>query len=532
MLALVGLGAAALGVPGVASADQSQLWWTDWYSTPQAVVHTNADGTGANYFAAAGAWGTAFDLVNQRVMWFDYDSTTLKSSDLNGGNPGPTIDVSSVVGDPYGITFDQDSGRIYYAGYDTAPYDTIYWATPDGANATRVAYQGSNAREPYLTSVDPSSNRVYWMNDTVDSNGAYTIGWASTTAGSSDSGEITRAAGGACSANNARPYAYLVLPQRGEIIWYLYTTDRFERTDMDGSNCRLLTSNPNVAGSTNGLAFDVVTNRVLYFGNNDGELRYFDVDDPSISGTISLSGPYTAIQSGPQFPVIVGPPTAKVTLAPVEGAASTTLRCTASFYPGIPSANYYSAPTSATTYAWSKDGTAIADAASETYSPTGTGTYRCTARASNLRGEGSSESEPYSVTSVVRASSAASTASASGPSGVSGAVLGWQGAPSVTSNAIVVRVKATREGALTLTGTSKAGTRRVVRCTGRATFAGPTDGTRVACRLTPAAKRLLCRTSLNVRLVARLGTSGQAAADTMRTVRVAKRNCGIPRVTG
>lgn len=443
----LGACAAAALVPGIASASQSQMWFTDY--TPGLVASANLDGSNANSFAAQAASGTAFDVVSQRVIWFKESDKTLRSADLSGANPSTPVSISSVVTDPYGITFDQSTGRVYYGQYAQASANTVFWATLDGQNATQVAYQGPLAKRPTLVTVDPSSERVYWLNALSAS--GYTIGWASTRAGSSDAGEITRSGGGACSASGVRTDAYLVLPQRGEIVWNINAsgTKSFERTDMDGSNCRVLTAPPSGSGLTYALSFDPATNRVIYGWSGDGQIHYFDIDNPTISGIITLSGPYASVRNNPQYPVIVAAPTGTATVAPVAGAAD-TLRCTASFYPGIPSAGFYSSATSATSYSWTRDGAAVAGETSDTLTATQAGAYRCIARASNFIGEGSSTSEPYVVNGGSPSPSPSPSSSSSGQAAGGGGTS--------TSSGTRVKVRIAPRRAATGLSASAAGT--------------------------------------------------------------------------
>ena len=106
------------------------------------------------------------------------------------------------------------------------------------------------------------------------------------------------------------------------------------------------------------------------------------------------------------------------------------------------------------------------------------------------------------------------------------------GTPSVSPNAIIVNVSTARAGTVTVIGSTRAGGRWLTRCVGGTKVSGSTRNKRVACILTPAAKRLLCKAPLRVRLTTRLASPGKPAAGSKRTVRVPKRNCGTPRVTG
>ena len=365
-----------LSASSVTSAP-SQIWWTNYETegSPDSVVHAFLDGSSPVVLPLTapepdGPWGGALDLVQSRVFWFDYDSegSPIWRSNLDGTGQVKLGDTN--VADPYGITYDQELNRIYYGQYEEGTYDSIFWLSGDGTGQTpNVLYQGAHARYPWLTTVDPSSNRVYWANYDAP----YTIGWV--TRDGAQSGEIAMDSSNGCGVMGSGFYAYTVLPQLGKILWFNTDGDKVTETGIDGSNCQVLTT---TNGTTDGLAFDPRSDNVYYFDSTPGTLNYFNLDDPSRAGTVSL--PTDIAGADAQFPMIAAAPTANAVTATKAGSgASTTLTCAATWYPGIPAANFYSAPSSATTYTWTKNGTTIAGQTSATLTPDANGTYTCVA---------------------------------------------------------------------------------------------------------------------------------------------------------
>ena len=102
----------------------------------------------------------------------------------------------------------------------------------------------------------------------------------------------------------------------------------------------------------------------------------------------------------------------------------------------------------------------------------------------------------------------------------------------VTPDAIVVTVAASRAGEALVVGQHRVRGRWVTRCVGRATVPSPTAAKRVACVLTPVARRILCDKPLRLRMTVRLTTPGKPPEITRSVVRATKRNCGPPAVTG
>lgn len=98
------------------------------------------------------------------------------------------------------------------------------------------------------------------------------------------------------------------------------------------------------------------------------------------------------------------------------------------------------------------------------------------------------------------------------------------GTPTVTNPALITRVETARAGRIVVTGRSRAKNKWVTRCVGRAS--APTAITlRVTCAFTPAARRVLCRKSLTIRLTADLVAPGTKTKASTMTLTIPKRWC-------
>lgn len=107
------------------------------------------------------------------------------------------------------------------------------------------------------------------------------------------------------------------------------------------------------------------------------------------------------------------------------------------------------------------------------------------------------------------------------------------GTPTATATAVLVDVVTTHPGEITVTGSSKTAGRWVRRCTGEAGVTASTRTTStVRCVLTPAARRLLCKGPLRLRIVSRLVSPTLGNISTSRTVTVRQRSCGGLPVVG
>ena len=515
----------------LASAATTKIWWADQSSGE--IASANIDGSGAANLvvspAAASPKGLAFDASSGRVFWFQRTGTprTIGAADLDGANR--TSITAADTADPWGITFDQYTRRLYYSDWDQGPRNRIFWVEPDGSSGAtpNIAYQGSSARSPYLPSVDPSSNRLYWMNDEST---ASTIGWASLT-GAPESGEIARQGGGGCA--SFFPYAYLVIPNRSEIVWFDYTNNKFWKTDMDGANCTFLTD---AAGVTNGMALDPRTNRVFYFVGTT--LSYFDLSNPSDTGTVSLA-PYTP--GSPQFPVIVTRPYVESITAAASGAR---LSCDAQWYPGIPAANFYSAPTGATRFAWTRDGEVLPGATAATLVAPSNGTYACVATASNVMGETSVASNAITLGDVP---AAPTPEAAKKDDPTKGAPVLRIASISVSRDRdIVTRAAVDSPVRIMQRGTFRSARARSATACRTTPRTMPAAGsTTLTCRVTPRLRAILRVRSVTVRVRttvvrtagqqahAMLNGVGSAGTETTSTVRVIRLpRIGAPAVVG
>jgi streptogramin lyase len=460
--------------PALIAVDTAGNAYTGNNTTPVPVAKISPDGLSVTPFvtgATATAWGVTTDLAGN-VYWT-----------ADGGSAVGRVAASGTVTYPFAATgakpqdIDMDGlGNLYTANTNA---DTVTKITPDGAATTL----GSTGAVPDGIAVDSVGN-VYTANRAGNSITKITpLGTSSDFAlpgGSTPWGITVDSAGNLYTANNLGGSVTKVAP--------------------DGTVTALVSGLPS--------------------GPNNGP-RDITIDGAgNLYVTVAQTGAIVKISPGGGTPDIAPAPPA-VPSAPTASAGVES--ATVSITPNPVNAKY-GAPTA---YVVS----AVGDA---------TKTCTVTLPATSCTVSGLTAGQAYTFTAAAKLNTSVTVPSAASaavtptavPTPSTEAAAVSKGTPSVTPNAIIVVVDTVRAGTVVVIGSSKARGRWVTRCVGRRTVAGATVGTRVACKLTPAAKRALCRGPVRMRLITRLASPGQPLSSSSRTVRIAGRYCGPPRVTG
>lgn len=436
-LALFGLTAVALLLTASAARAADRIYWANDAccndsGLPSTISYANLAGGGgagdlitgnnAQGTIVDGPMGLAIDSAAGRIYWANWgyvmsgdtgSGTTLSWANLDGSASGDlAITGPATVNGPHGIAIDPVAHKLYWTNVNN---NTIDVANLDGSNSAVLAVNGTHSAtvdQPRGLAIDPSTQKIYWAN--WSQGDGTTISWSSLD-GASGGNLMTTGPGVTVDG----PEGVAIDPVANRLYWGNFSNqDTISYVPLSGGSAQnLVTSPPGGPSATvdnaHGVAIDPTT----------GTIYWANFYDPGMIARASLTGSggddfLTAASvspvrmDNPDLPVILKSP-AGTGVPNVSGSSTTgsTLSCSqGSWAADIIAALMYRAPHTYA-YQWSRDGTDIPGATSNTIAAKTPGAYSCRVTAANAAG---SSSQTSAVHTVSRSSSTAGIPSGGG----------------------------------------------------------------------------------------------------------------------
>lgn len=394
----IALAAAVLAAPASgADGDGARAYWVNYGTST--IAHANLDGTGAGYIDTTGATislpqGLDLNLATGKIWWGNQFQSRVASANLDltpGAADLPGSDANSNA--VSGVAVDPGSGRIYWVNFSS---NTVFSSRPDGSDQLALNTTGATMANPSGIALDPAGGRVWWTNYDQSMVGD-SLGGSIAYANLDGSGGGTFNTTGATVSG---PYGLAIDRAGGKVWWANLDADKISYANLDGSGAGgdLNTTGADLDGPV-GVAIDTVTKRV-WWANYDTDSLSSAAMNGSGGGS-NLPAAASPFISGPDYPVLVRAPGG--TAVPVVSGGTTpasTLTCSGEAWAADATGTFfYHAPTSTST-TWSLNGTPIAGATGSTLVASEPGDYTCTATATNLAGETSQTSVPFSVRAI------------------------------------------------------------------------------------------------------------------------------------
>ena len=375
-------------LPASASAADSIYWSREDF--PESIRVGNLDGTGdpSTLFEDGGApCGVALDSAAGKIYWANFGGGQIQVANLDGS--GPVTPLITGQDNPCGVTVDPAAGRIYWAEFCEVPGQTC--GTIRGADLADVSGTAetlvTGEAGPSGVTLDTAAGKIYWTNQSP----------AGTPPGSVRGADLANPQGTATTVvgNQSNPIGVAVAS--GKIYWTNLQSGEVRAANLanpEGTATTLFNVTP---GGPSGPAIDPTTSPPKIYwaswqsglGIRSGNLDPIGGPSPLFSG--ESNSLFTAVL---KKPVNTARPN-------ISGGAKVgkELACqNGTWAPDLLGAFLYRAPASFGTYQWQRNGSNIATATDQTFTPTVAGDYTCTLTATNQAG--STPSQTSSVKKV------------------------------------------------------------------------------------------------------------------------------------
>src|SRR5215211_1537034 len=362
------------------------VYWANFFGNE--ISFASLDDTGGGDLTTTGATvdgplGVAVDPAAGRIYWANSSPEILpgkiSSTSLDGSGGGDLTTTGATVDGPLGVAVDPAAGRIYWANNIAGK---ISFARLDGAGGGDLNTTGATVSDPRGVAVDPAAGRIYWANSGGDE-----ISFAS----------LDGSGGGDLTTNGATvsfPQGVAVDSAAGRIYWANCGGDKISFASLDGSGGGDLTTTGAKVSSPAGVAVDPAAGRIYWTNTAEYAVSFANLDG-SGGGDLVTTG---ATLEYPNFPALLERPSgAAAPLVSGGSAVGAPLSClTGDWAADLVAAQLYRAPRSFA-YAWSRDGAAIAGAATSSLTASEPGDYRCQVTATNQAGSATQTSAPHPV---------------------------------------------------------------------------------------------------------------------------------------
>jgi DNA-binding beta-propeller fold protein YncE len=338
-------GVAAMLVPAAPALGAGQVYWGNVLGTP--IAFAKLDGSGGGNLKTTGAtpddpWGVTIDSATGRIYWANNDSNTIPISyaNLNGSGGGSLKTTGATANAVEGVAIDPAAGRIYWANASGAA-PPISYANLNGSGGGNLTVTGATPDTPDGVAIDPAAGRIYWAN------------FSSATT----------------------PISY---------------------ANLDGSGGGNLDTTGATANEAEGVAIDPRAGRIYWAnnGSNTTPISYANLDG-SGGGNLKVTG---ATADTPGFPALLEVPSG--TAAPIISGGSSPgskLSCSqGTWAPDLLGSFLYRAPQSFH-YSWTRNAVPVPGAASSTLRANAGGEYACRVTAQNHAGSTSQTSRRHGV---------------------------------------------------------------------------------------------------------------------------------------
>jgi DNA-binding beta-propeller fold protein YncE len=393
------VGVIALASAGTAVAADT-IYWGNFDGDTIGFANLDGSGDGGQLVTSGatldGPDGLAIDSPTGRLYWANFgatgNGTTISFANLGGGGGGVLSAPGATITAPAGPAIDPVVGKIYWTNGD----NTISFANLDGTGGGQLSTAGATVNGPSDVAIDPAGGKIYWANA-----GTGTIDFANLD-GSGGGGQLNTTG-----ATISFPNGLAIDDAAGRIYWANGGggTQPVSFANLNGSGGADLNAASNGNGAF-GLALDPVSGK-LYYGEGDA---IFSTNTSGGGGGQLNTG--SAPLDTPGFPVLLKTPTGTGAPAVTGGAQpGSTLSCsTGSWATDLVGAFLYQAPQSFG-YSWSRDGSTIPGATSNTLVASSPGEYACQVTAQNHAGAATQTSAPHTISAA--ALPAATTGAAS-----------------------------------------------------------------------------------------------------------------------
>jgi hypothetical protein len=343
--------------------------------------------------------GLAIDPVGGRVYWANHTGGKISSASLDGSGGEDLKTGAATVSGPIGVAIDVVARRVYWANES----GKISYANLDGSGGADLNTGAASLANPAGIAVNPAGGRVYWSN--FGGIGGDSIAYANL----DGSGGATLPIAGA---TLDTPLGVAIDTAAGRIYWANDNPGVISYANLDGSGSADLDVSGLAVGNPYGLAIDPDAGRV-YWGNTTGDTIPFARLDGTGGATVPIA---VEKGSGVNFPALLETPRgtgkpgftrtrlvrkALKSRSP-ERFTAVRLSCTpGTWAPDLVESFLYRAPLSTSTQ-WTMDGRDL-PAASEPFTVTEVGNYRCRETATNRAGSASQLSPVAALFKVGRA---------------------------------------------------------------------------------------------------------------------------------
>jgi hypothetical protein len=376
------------------------VYWENYKAEPLTIGYSNIDGSGGGPLNLSGAKldvpeGMAIDSATGRLYVSDGSGAPGEPSEivflnLDGSGAGVFNPPGAEVKEPYGITIDPVSRTAYWTNWNggAGGEGSIGWAKLDGSAAGVLNTAGATMDDPYKIALDPAGGRVFWANNGPP---VSTISYAN----------LNNTGGGNLATTGATPPESIrglsVDPSSGRLYWL--DQKRVSYASLAGGGGGDVPLTGATFNGPYGLALDPTIGRLYwanYFQNEDrvGAIGFVGTTGAG-GGGINIA---TAPLNGAQDAVILKAPTG--TGAPAVTKASNApsqLACSqGSWAADFAGSFVYQAPRTLV-YQWTRNGAAIATAPAPAFSATSAGSYACQVTAANQAGTASQTSTAVNV---------------------------------------------------------------------------------------------------------------------------------------
>ncbi len=397
---LCALGAAGLlAAPAVAGAAEGRLYWSAYgvVETPAAIRYGSLTGGPFSTLFSEGpvlvsekhepveTEGVVLDPASGKLYWADEKTGAIMQASLSGqGTPSVLYQepTTPTAARPDGLAIDPQTGSLYWTNEGSGE---IREGEVSGT-AARTLY--SKEFEPVGITLDAATGTLYWAD--------YTAG--EIRAGASGGGEAKTLYTEEISGKPDGLVGVAVDEGNGDLYWSNYTTRQIVAGSVLGEGAAkssVLYTEPEKAGVF-GLALEPASGTLYWADFESGQLRTGRVggEKEVAASTLFAESP----TDEPDFLDLLLAPSA--TAAPtLSGSAQVghALSCSqGSWAADQPGSSLYRSPTSFT-YAWLRDGSAIAGADSSSFTPSEGGSYTCQVSATNAAGSSASASAAVNV---------------------------------------------------------------------------------------------------------------------------------------
>ena len=390
IVGVVGIAAMVASAGPARAADK--IYWGNFDSNTIGFANLDGSGSGGllNTSPASpnGPDGLAIDSATGRLYWANFNSNTIQFADLDGGGGGTFTAPGATFSGPDGPVIDPATQKIYWAAADT-----IDFADLDGSAGGQLDTTGAVINEPDNVAIDTANGRIYWANS--GNNTIYSAKLNDTGGGQQfDTG----------TASISDPNGIAIDVSTGKLYWANGADDTnpvaWALTNNSGTAADLNVTGA-TAGGAFGVALDPAAGKVYWANCNSNTISVANLDGSGGGGQLGTGGTTPVC---PGFPVIQKAPSgSRAPLIAGGSAPGTTLTCsTGSWAPDVIGAFLYQAPQTFA-YSWTRDGAAIAGAASSSIFAGSPGRYACTVTAANRAGSSSQSSARFTVVAPPKA---------------------------------------------------------------------------------------------------------------------------------